>query len=76
MLEIKAEIILLATGAASEPLQRIFLRCRLYLVYWQSLFQIIANMPVQQQWQRQKTYLALIIAPICSPASVFIFELF
>jgi hypothetical protein len=37
---------------------------------------MIANIPVQQEWQRQKTYLALIIAPICSPASVFIFELF
>jgi hypothetical protein len=39
-----------------------------------ALFQMIANMPVQQRWQRQKTYLALLIALICLPG-VFAFEL-
>jgi len=39
-----------------------------------ALLQMIAKMPVQQAWQRQKTYLALLIALICLPG-VFAFEL-
>lgn len=39
-----------------------------------ALLQMIANMPVQRPWQRQKTYLALFIALICLPG-VFAFEL-
>jgi hypothetical protein len=38
-----------------------------------ALFQMIANMPVRQQWQRQKTYLVLLTALICLPG-VFAFE--